>query len=178
MAERRTIKAKDIVNDLRLGMTNVELMEKYQLSTRGLTSIFTKLMDAKAVKKREIAGRVPLADDTVNLGQMRCLPRNYLVFRLPVSDVNNFGMEGSVRDITERGVQTAGIAAKAGEIKELCVQADELADIRPFVFEAECKWSKPETQNEQCVAGFQISSISSESLAELRELIRVLTLAD
>jgi len=178
MADRRTIKAKDIVNDLRSGMTNVELMEKYRLSAKGLRSIFAKLTNAKAVNERELAGRVPLVDDTVNLGQMRCLPRHYLLFRLPVSDTNNLATEGRVRDITERGLQTVGIPAKPGETKELRVQAGELVNVPTVVFEAECKWSRPETQNGQCVAGFQISDISPESLAELRELIQALTLGN
>ena len=69
MTTKRTIKAKDIVNDIRSGMTNLQLMEKHNLSSKGLQSIFTKLMDAKAVKDRELDGRTPLADDTVNLNQ-------------------------------------------------------------------------------------------------------------
>jgi hypothetical protein len=178
MAEKRTIKAKDIVNDLRAGMTNVQLMDKYQLSAKGLASIFTKLMDAKALREGELADRVPLAQDTVNLEQMRCLPRNYLMFRLQVYEANNQVVEGHVRDITERGLQTAGIRAKAGEVKELLIQPDELADVHPFGFEAECRWSRLEVESEQYVAGFQITNISEESLQELRKLIEALTLGD
>jgi hypothetical protein len=44
MTTKRTIKAKDIVNDIRSGLTNLQLMEKYNLSSKGLQSIFTKLI--------------------------------------------------------------------------------------------------------------------------------------
>ncbi len=178
MAEKRTIKAKDIVNDLRAGMTNAQLMEKYELSAKGLTSIFTKLVDAKAVKEGELTGRVPLAQDTVNLEQVRCFPRNYLMLTLPVCEADNPVAEGHVRDITERGLQTAGITVKAGEVKKLLIQPDESADVDAFAFEANCMWSRLDLEGEQCVAGFRITDISEESLRELRRLIRALTLGD
>lgn len=176
MAEKRTIKARDIVNDLRTGMTNVQLMEKYGLSAKGLASIFNKLMDVRAVKYGELAHRMPEADDTVNVDQKRDLPRNYLMFKLPIYQAEDLLEEGYIRDITENGLQVAGITAKKGEVKDLLIQAEEFADVSPFTFEAECRWSVSDSDEDGCVAGFLIRDISEECLEELRKLIRALAL--
>jgi hypothetical protein len=172
MAAKRTIKAKDIVNDLRSGLTNFQLMEKYGLSSKGLQSIFAKLMEAGAVRVGELNGRVPLADDTVNLDQMRSLPRNFVVVKIPVYDTTDMTLEGHVRDMTVKGLQVAGIPASAGDLKTLIIQPDEFADVHPFVVEVQCRWSKPGTEDEPWSAGFEITEISEDSVNELHKLLR------
>jgi len=178
MTTKRTIKAKDIVNDIRSGMTNLQLMEKYNLSSKGLQSIFTKLMDAKAVKDRELDGRTPLADDTVNLNQMRVLPRNYLFVHLPVYEADDMKIEGQIGDITEKGLLVAGIPVGVGDYKTLLVRAEDFDNIRPFTFRAECRWAKSATAVEPYSAGFQITNITEEALEDLRKLIHALTFGD
>jgi hypothetical protein len=175
MAAKPMIKAKDIVNDLRSGLTNLELMAKYGLSSKGLQSIFLKLMEAKALREGELDGREAFADDTVNLDQKRILPRNFVVFKLPVYDNGDMTLEGHVRDITERGLQVEGIPASVGDSKTLIIQPDEFADIHPFVIEVQCRWANPGTENEPCSAGFEITEISEDSVHELHKLVQSLT---
>jgi lipopolysaccharide biosynthesis regulator YciM len=43
----RKISAKDIVLDLKAGMTDAELMDKYEISVEGLHDIFSQLVKAK-----------------------------------------------------------------------------------------------------------------------------------
>ncbi len=50
---KRTINAKEILVDIKAGMDNAALMEKYQLSEKGLQSLFKKLVDAGVLKQRE-----------------------------------------------------------------------------------------------------------------------------
>ena len=38
---KRTIKAKDIVNDIHEGLADLQLMSKYGLSLKGLQGVFT-----------------------------------------------------------------------------------------------------------------------------------------
>ncbi|MDQ7784356.1 MAG: hypothetical protein RDU20_15830 [Desulfomonilaceae bacterium] len=200
MEVKRTIRAKDIVSDLRSGLTNLQLMDKYGLSSKGLQSVFVKLVQAKALREGEfegrpaaesprrgqreeakalreggLDGRAALADDTVNLDQRRVLPRNFVVFRLPVYDNRDMTLEGHVRDITERGLQVAGIPSSVGDSKTLIIRPDEFADIYPFVIEVLCRWANPGKETEPCVSGYEITEISEESKHELRKLVRVLT---
>jgi hypothetical protein len=178
MGSKRTIKARDIVNDIRAGLTNLQLMEKYQLSSKGLISIFTKLTMEKAVRQEELQGRSPLADDTVALEHKRLWPRNYLCMLLPIFESDNHETQGCVRDITEKGVQVVGIPAEPGETKRFVVRPKELAEINEFSFDARCRWVEPDSDGNGCVAGFAITNISKNAVQDLRRLVRALTLGD
>ena len=48
------LSAKDVVADIKAGMTRVELAKKYRLSSKGLSSLFRKLIRARAVSRSEI----------------------------------------------------------------------------------------------------------------------------
>lgn len=178
MTTKRKIKARDIVNDIRAGLTNLQIMEKYDLSSKGLTSIFTKLIDARAVKQGELDGRIPLASDTVALDQKRVLPRNYVLVRLPVVETNNPESSGHVRDVTEKGLQITGIPAEVGEIKKFTLMPENFNEAPPFSLEAECRWSIPGDGPGQPSAGFEITNISKEDVVQLRNLIKSLTFGD
>lgn len=177
MPAKRKIKAKDIVTDIRAGINDRELMTKYQLSSKGLQSIFHKLLHAKAIRESELSGRMSLSQDTVDLDQNRKLPRNYILVPLPIYDVENMAAEGRAIDITEKGLQVTGIEGKIGEDKGFVIQADEFADVYPFHFTARCKWMTGGSSNRaQPIAGYEITSLSDGSLKELRNLIRLLSL--
>jgi hypothetical protein len=113
--------------------------------------------------------------DDPDTERLRQLPRNYLMVRLPVYDMADSSIVGFLRDITEKGLQVAGMNTAKGQAKRLLLQADEFADLSPFSFEAECRWTKPDEQ-EGILAGFQITKINDESLAYLRKLIGFLSL--
>jgi hypothetical protein len=49
---KRTLDAKEILDDIKAGMDSTALMEKYQLSKKGLQSLFKKLMDAGVMKPK------------------------------------------------------------------------------------------------------------------------------
>ena len=178
MESKRKIRAKDIVGDIRSGMANSGLMEKYQLSSKGLQSIFKKLLEANAVRDAELCHRMPLFQDTVDLDQKRQTPRHYLMVQLPVYSSNNLVEEGIVQDISEEGLQIVGLESETGDMKDLLIQADEFADIYPFNFKARCRWSCKDTRTGLPLTGFEIISISDGSLCQLRNLIQVLSLGD
>jgi len=177
MPTKRTIKAKDIVTDIRSGMTDAELMDKYQLSAKGLESLFQKILEAKAMQPAEFYDRKPRRDDTVALENLRRSPRNYLAFPLPIVEAPDFENEGTVVDINEHGLQVSGIEATAGDTKDFLIRADELQEIYPFGFQAICRWAKKEPDGTP-VAGFEITDIPEGSLQELRKLIRSLTIPE
>ncbi len=176
MTEKRRVRAKDVVSDIRAGLTNLQLREKYRLSSQGLESIFVKLVEAKAVRESELDYRVQVADDGVGLDTQREITRNYVFVRLPVYGAENLTVEGQVRDITEKGLQVAGLSVIVGDCKTLVLQADDFADIHPFVLEAQCRWVRRQTDRQETSAGFEIVDFSEGSLQELRKLIQALTL--
>ncbi len=64
---KRQLNAKEILTDLRVGMNDTTLKEKYQLSAQGLQSVFEKLITAGLLEQSEVDDRLPSHERTVNL---------------------------------------------------------------------------------------------------------------
>ncbi len=72
MAAKKKISAKEIMVDLKEGMSDSDLMGKYGLSFQSLQELFTKLIDAKLATKayfekramKQATGRRPKGDKT------------------------------------------------------------------------------------------------------------------
>ncbi len=62
---KRKIKAKPFVRDLRNGMGDRDLMEKYALSESQLHKLLHKLVDAGAIDEMELFMRTSLSDSTI-----------------------------------------------------------------------------------------------------------------
>ena len=178
IALKRRIPANAIVKDIRSGMSNSDLMERYQLSMKGLTSVFTKLVEAKFCTKKELLLRMPPGDDTADLDEMRDVARCYPVVRIPVIDLADLRSGGYVRDLTEKGIQVLGIHAQVGDKKNFLIQADAFAAILPFTLEAECRWIKPDAVSGLTVSGYEITGISDTNLASLKQAVEVFTFCD
>jgi hypothetical protein len=75
------IHAQQAARDIRLGVSDFALMEKYGLSSKGLQSLFDKLVSAGLITKEDVDNRGIGIDDTVDLteemlslsGALRCL---------------------------------------------------------------------------------------------------------
>ena len=63
---KRKIKAKPFMKDLRDGMGDRELMEKYALSGNQLHKVFKKLVDSGAIDEMELFMRTSLSDSTIS----------------------------------------------------------------------------------------------------------------
>jgi len=79
-----------------------------------------------------------------------------------------------VLNITEGGIGLAGIQASVGEAKNFVIPADEFFDVGRARFEARCRWAGNEIRTGEPVSGFEVTSISSGDLAELRKLIQLI----
>ena len=60
---KRTIKATDVIRDLRSGMTLPQLMEKHKVSVTGIRLVFRKLLNAGVITKDELDTQVALYRD-------------------------------------------------------------------------------------------------------------------
>ena len=54
---KQKLSAKAVMKDLRAGMSNAEIMEKYRISEKGLESLFQKLSGAGVLTQAEIIAR-------------------------------------------------------------------------------------------------------------------------
>jgi hypothetical protein len=174
--EKIRIRISDIVHDIRTGVAEYDLMSKYGLSSRGLQSAFRKLIAANAVSYEEICGRSPDYEDTCEVVESRLLERNYVIFELPVLDVNDVRNSGWIRDLTEKGLKVSGLRAYQGEVMKLLIVPDGLEDFEPLSLEARCRWVSHEGSGAKTLAGFQIANISADTRDQLNRLIELITI--
>ncbi|MCA1961304.1 MAG: hypothetical protein LDL33_10975 [Desulfomonile sp.] len=168
MPSDHKIKARDIINDIRSGMTDTELMEKYEMSPAALQMAFEQLINMKLLKDHELYGR------SVSTRESLGLPRHYLVVKVPIRDVKS-GVVGTIRDITEKNMGILGIGGTLGEIKTFEIVPEGFDQVHSFLFNAKCRWTKRDEHGDY-LSGYEITSISEEGLEQLRKLIGLVTL--
>lgn len=172
-----TIAIPKIVNDLRAGMSELALMEKYDLSAAALRHAFDKLLKSGSIGSELLAHLSPEADDTAKIIGTRNHVRRYPVLSLRVRQVHAAIGVGFVRDITECGVGISGLLASEGEVKDLLFRADDFLDVKPFVFRATCRWFKIQSSEARYLSGFEIIDIWENHSRNLRNFIQLATVA-
>ncbi|MBM3299972.1 MAG: hypothetical protein FJY85_08460, partial [Deltaproteobacteria bacterium] len=70
--ERRKITARQVLADIRDGLSDAALMVKYGLSAQGLQSVFQKLLKLGVITQVELDLRVPASERTVDVGLFIC----------------------------------------------------------------------------------------------------------
>lgn len=69
---KRRITAREMLVDVRQGISDPALMEKYKLSAQGLQSVFQKLLKAGVMTQAQLDARNPLSERTVDIGLYIC----------------------------------------------------------------------------------------------------------
>lgn len=64
MAEKKSLSARQVLADIRSGMSDNELMNKYTLSSKGLQSVLAKLVGTGLLKQYELESRSKLSTET------------------------------------------------------------------------------------------------------------------
>ena len=179
MEPKRKIKAKEIVNDIREGMSDSQLMEKHSVSSKGLQSVFRKLVEAKAITPREVFNRAPnVGDDTADVTTVRLIARDFVEVPLPICDADDPENMGTITDVTEKGLGIRGIRVATGETKTLVFFSDRLFPVGPFALQAQCRWVKNGNAAGQIDSGFEITNISETSSQQLKKIVEWVTLRD
>jgi len=173
---KRIIKARDIVRDVRSGMTDTELMEKYGLSAKGLESAFTKLVNSGIMTVGEVYGQHRSGQDTVIIDDVRELPRHFLSITIPIYEATHEKRKGKIREVTEKGVGITCIQARIGEVKSFAIACHLFLEVDNIWLEAECIWMEAGKTPEEWYGGFQITNILPKHLKNQRELIQLLSL--
>ncbi len=170
------ISAADAVACIRAGMSDLELMDRYGLSAKGLRSLFTKLVTAGFITTAECYRSSQLARDLFLKDEVQGLPKHYLAVTTRVFEPVYPEVVGMLCDITEKGIGIEGIPAKPGEIKTFVIPTGDLVEGSDIWLQAYCLWAETKWPEKRDLAGFQITKISQEDLETLRKLIRVLCL--
>jgi PilZ domain len=177
MGEKRQINGRNIIDDLRSGMTDQALQAKYRLSTSGLCTIYEKLVDREAISHSELSGWSPLYRLRTHYKESRSYPRADLNIEVPIYDLGT-GSTGLLRDISEKGMRVAGIDASVGQARTFQIPVEMFMKADRLLIVAECKWSKPKgTLKEYVVAGFEIIDLPANDRNTLQNFITFLLLS-
>ncbi len=76
MGERKTISAREVVSDIREGMTDDQLMRKHSLSAKGLSSLKNKLLNAGLITQAELDGQAAPNQTQTQAMDKKALARN------------------------------------------------------------------------------------------------------
>lgn len=176
MSPKRQINGEQFVADLRAGMSDTELMEKHQLSSRMLQKIFRKLLNAKVISPAEIYDRTPFDDTTVDVDTISASLSGYTALATSVYEVSKPEILGTLLDVTEKELVTLGIDASFSETKQFVILAAKGSKIEPIILKAKCRWIKEDPNVGLHKAGFEISFMSAEHVKDLKKLIRAFAL--
>ena len=171
MTDQRKIKAGEAVKDIRSGMTDSELMEKYKISAIGLRQLFKQLLEAKAIQFSELRARNAPYDDAADLDDFRSSLRDQVTFPLTIYEEVNPNNKGMISDISRTGLRIGGVSARTGEVKTFVVSAEHSDLNSPVIFQAVCKWVQAESDSGDS-SGFDLVKVLSGNWGDLQILVR------
>jgi hypothetical protein len=171
MKPTRKIRARELINDVRVGMNVSALMTKYQLNWKGLRIAFQKIVEADAMSREELTNLKSLHD--VSAEGLRQFLRKPMKFPVKIFDGGDPFKTGLVKDISEKGLCVKGIEAQLGEMKSFIIRRGVFGESSTIVFQARCRWVKQsKVSGKTQLAGFEIIDISSLDSRQLSRLIR------
>jgi hypothetical protein len=175
MSGLRYLRVQGFVRDIRGGLTRPALMERYGLTSRELHRAFGKVIDAGLIFVEELPEKLPFQYTALAEDNARDLRRYEIGFELPVYDADYPELLGKILNITREGVGLTGMKARVGEVKQLITLGDDFTAVKPFAFQAKCRWISRGSTLRAHVSGFHITRISREALQELDRLIQVVS---
>jgi hypothetical protein len=147
-------------------------MKKYLISSKGLRSAFRKLLKFGDITQVELDILLNLYGESAGATGLRKVPRKRISYSLWVYEGGDPFEPGLIRDISEKGVCIDGIRTQIGERKTFMVRLGPLEGHSTFVFDAQCRWVRRESEhNGELVAGFEITNISPVDLRVLQKLV-------
>ncbi|HMK36082.1 MAG TPA: PilZ domain-containing protein [Desulfomonilaceae bacterium] len=163
----RKIKAKRIAADIRLRLTDFELMAKYELTLDDLDQVMRILVEAGALRRPEVRERTTFFDDPANRSQTRRFPRTQLRVPLQIQDVSDSYNAGLIIDLSLGGFRARFIRRTAGDESLFLIHSDGALEPSTIFLRATCVWAREDLQE----AGFKLLFPTAANLAKIQRLI-------
>lgn len=163
-----------LIDDVRSGVIDSELMEKYKLSAANLRKKLLQLMSENAVSSSDVYWRPILYDYEASDDDRRGTPRYPLKLLLTVNTKGSTkSSSGLLVDINEKGGCVKGMKPPLGEKVDLTIDTGQLGSGGEIMLEAVFRWEE-HVGEFGFLAGFEIVNISQDNAALLKELIRTI----
>jgi hypothetical protein len=161
----RKISASELAADVRNGMSDADLMRKYEFTPRALRSAFTRLLDKQYIEASHLKGRLKQFESPIIVEGARAFPRVTLDTRIPVYEIS-----GHIVNLSEGGFRLTGTRAVPGEIRNFILPLDDMFIADRIAVRARCAWA-----NDEGDAGFEIVEISKAHMRELKRVMQSLS---
>lgn len=152
----RTINTKVIVKEILSGMTDVDLMKKYELSSEDLEDVFRKLLDMQAINHIDVLAWSIFGNRIISTENIRLFPRSALKFLVPIFESRHPESEGHIRNVSRNGLSIKGIQAGVGDVKTLVVSLDLSYQVVSVPFDAVCRWTKRSRSDGELIGGYLV----------------------
>lgn len=164
----RKIPINALVRDIKDGVTDSEIMEKYKLSSEGLKSALRKLLDADAISPFLLTEWSQLFGDSTAMADIRLFKRCALDFYLPVYDAKDRRGKGRVINVSDSGIALSGIPATVDEYKMLAIPIKS----NRLVLWTKCRWFKKQDPTGADVGGFEVLKVLKGNWEDFFQKIR------
>lgn len=159
----------DVLQGVRAGLSNDELMLRYRLTSEDLRKAFGQLVAEKLLQPAELGGRDTPVQRDYRVARPRSDSRRFPTFEVKVRLEGDHGQEGLLLDVSEKGLAVQGIGAAEGEALDLTVIGDEVFGVDLFTFRARCRWVRGNGCNGGRYCGFEIIEMSDELREDFRQ---------
>jgi len=172
LAERQR-KAVQILADYRSGMSVDEIGKRNGFLAANISNILKRLEDLNFLSNDNSPGKTGsrrTEHDTQDRRSFPRLQRPVLTTRIYEAVVPE--KTGLILDLSEGGIGVRGIESQMGQEKTLFMNVGDFVDYVPLIFECRCRWISvsDDAQRDLC-AGFEITTISDNSLGRLRTVL-------
>jgi hypothetical protein len=175
LREKKRINVRAITKDILDGMTELKLMEKYGLSSRGLQSTFWKLVHSGTLTWDDLLGIYPELEDSVTLRNLRDGTRGYPILAVDVFEENDPQNAGQIIDLSNKGFGVKGILAQTDEVKTFVLVPPEIIGINSIRLQGICRWFRSNQNEGPSSSGFEITNMDQGGPAALKELLELMT---
>jgi hypothetical protein len=178
LAEKhRRIVSGQVLQDVRSGMGDAELKEKYKLSSAGLVRLLERMVDSNLISHSELSEISEAYRNKVGRIYGRRQVRAQISVPIPVHDMSSLSSSttGLLRDISLEGFRIVGIKCHVGDIKTFQLPLDMFTEAHPLILVGECSWvtQKVGEQN-YWVTGYHMETVSDTDSDAITKFINFL----
>jgi hypothetical protein len=180
-AKHRRIVSGQVLQDIRSGMGDAELQEKYKLSSKGLVRLLERLVDSKLISQAELSEMSGAYRNKVGRIYGRSHVRAHITVPIPVYDIGAIGSSaiGLLRDISLEGFRIAGIESNVGDVKTFQLPLDMFMKAHPLILVGECFWVAPRVGNQSYwVTGYRMETVTETDADAITKFINFLLFTD
>ena len=170
---RRAIEPKEIVKEILSGTTDVQLMEKYDLSVIDLENVFRQLLDMRAINHIDVLAWSVFGNKVISTEHIRLFPRDNLGFAVPIFEPSHPEIEGYVKNVSQKGLCVGGVSATVNETKSFSIALDMSRQVVSHPFEVRCRWTCHDQVLGEIISGYSIAESSRKTWQKIVNGVKI-----